>query len=223
MSITEQQGKTRSLPAFVIVGTPRSGTTLVQRLASELPGVRVPPETHFFVHFATDLVGRRTFPLAGETLRNEIGRFAGLDTSRGLDLDEEAIVRHLGGTCERPVALFGAIVRDLAGDAALYGEKTPDHLLWWRPLSEALPQLRIISVVRDPRAVVNSNKAMPFGMGSCAALAERWNADQAQVEDMRRVLGPARTLAMRYEHIVEDTDGARCEPRPVPRARRPRR
>lgn len=38
-------------PAFLIVGTPRSGTTLVQRLASELPGVAIPPETHFFSLF----------------------------------------------------------------------------------------------------------------------------------------------------------------------------
>ena len=34
--------------SFLMVGTPRSGTTLLQRLACELPGVGMPPETHFF-------------------------------------------------------------------------------------------------------------------------------------------------------------------------------
>jgi hypothetical protein len=201
---------TPSIPAFVIVGTPRSGTTLVQRLACELPGVRVPPETHFFVDFAPDLIGRRAFPLGEEELRDEIRRFAGLETSRGLDLDEEAIFQYLGGRCERPVALFGGIVRQLAGKASVYGEKTPDHLLWWRPLAKALPELKVVTVVRDPRAVVNSYRAMPFGMDSTAAIAERWSADQEQVEAMHRVLGPDRWLALRYEHVVEDPEGARC-------------
>ena len=35
---------------FLIVGTPRSGTTLVQRLVSELRGVRVPPRDPFLSH-----------------------------------------------------------------------------------------------------------------------------------------------------------------------------
>jgi Sulfotransferase family len=210
VSVAEAREMTRSIPAFAIVGTPRSGTTLVQRLASELPGVRVPPETHFFVDFAPELIARRAFPLGEAELREEIRRFAGLETSRGLDLNEDAIVRHLGGRCERPVALFGAIVRRMAGDAAVYGEKTPDHLLWWRPLTAALPELKMVTVVRDPRAVVNSYRAMPFGMDSHVVLAERWNADQEQVHAMRGTLAPDRYLALRYERIVEDPEGARC-------------
>ena len=69
---------------FLVVGSPRSGTTLVQRLACEIPGVRMPAETHFFSQFATGLLARRSFPLTGEALVDEIGRFASLDSSRGL-------------------------------------------------------------------------------------------------------------------------------------------
>ena len=51
---------------FVIIGTARSGTTLVQRLCAELPGVWVPPETHFW-----DLADRARhyfeFPLRGRS------------------------------------------------------------------------------------------------------------------------------------------------------------
>ena len=34
--------------SFLVVGTARSGTTLVQRLCCELPRVWVPGETHFW-------------------------------------------------------------------------------------------------------------------------------------------------------------------------------
>src|SRR5262245_51226417 len=57
---------------FLIVGTPRSGTTLVQRLATELPGVRVPPETHFFPHFGSDLIKRTSFPLDAGGIEREV-------------------------------------------------------------------------------------------------------------------------------------------------------
>jgi len=53
-------------PDFLIVGSARSGTTLVQRLACELPGVAMPPETHFF-----DIFLRRLLPVAPQILADE--------------------------------------------------------------------------------------------------------------------------------------------------------
>src|SRR5437588_2405307 len=121
-------------PAFLIVGSQRAGTTLVQRLACELDGVAVPPETHFFSsRFAGSLVQRNTFPLDRRTLADELQRYASLPTSRGFDLDVDAVIERLGGSCRSWERLFGAIVRQLAGpDVPVVGEKTPGHLPWWR-------------------------------------------------------------------------------------------
>ena len=51
---------------FLIVGTPRSGTTLVQRLACELPGVGMPRETEFWLGYRSSPLRTASFPLEGE-------------------------------------------------------------------------------------------------------------------------------------------------------------
>jgi hypothetical protein len=147
---------------FLVVGSPRSGTTLVQRLACEIPGVRMPPETHFFTRFAVGLMARRHFPLDTAALADEIRLFAASDYASGLEIDVETVVTDLGGTCAGPFELFAALVRHLAGPAEIWGEKTPNHLVWWRPISRASPQTSFVAVVRDPRAVVSSNLDMPW-------------------------------------------------------------
>ena len=194
---------------FLIVGTPRSGTTLVQRLVSELRGVRVPPETHFFPMFGRDLVRRREFPLDREALEEEVQRFLDLKTSRGMDLSAVDVADALGGRCRSALELFVEIVCQLAGEGEVIGEKTPNHLLWWKPLTNALSHLRIIAVVRDPRAVVNSYAAAPFGMDSPVALAESWVSDQRLVLEALSDLGKERCLVLRYEDVVQGPDTAR--------------
>jgi hypothetical protein len=194
---------------FLIVGTPRSGTTLVQRLVSELRGVRIPPETHFFPMFGRDLVRRREFPLDRAVLEEEVQRYLDLKTSRGMDLSAIGVADALGGRCTSALELFVEIVCQLAGEGEVIGEKTPNHLLWWKPLTNALSQLRIIAVVRDPRAVVNSYAAAPFGMDSPVALAESWVSDQRLVLEALNDLGKERCLVLRYEDVVQGPDTAR--------------
>ena len=139
-------------------------------------------------------------------IQEEVGRFLALKTSRGLDLAPANVATDLGGRCSSALDLFQAIVRSLAGPAEMYGEKTPNHLLWWRPLSSALPSLRLIAVVRDPRAVTSSYASAPFGMDSSAALAESWVADQREVLAASVALGVRRCVIVRYEDVVDDPE-----------------
>jgi hypothetical protein len=193
----------------VIVGTPRSGTTLVQRLASELGGVRVPPETHFFSEFVTSLVRRWPPPLDNGALRAALAAYAGRDYVRGIGFDVDAVVDDLGGRCETVLDLYGAITRQLAGGGApVIGEKTPAHLLWWRPLARALPDLKMVGVARDPRAVVASTLEVGWREHHVPAAA-RWNDDVRRLRAAQHRLGPRRFLLVRYEDAVRDPDGAR--------------
>ncbi|MDQ3916043.1 MAG: sulfotransferase [Actinomycetota bacterium] len=193
---------------FMIVGTPRSGTTLVQRLACEIPGVAVPPETHFLYFFAADLYRRRRFPLDAEAIRAEVELYLELGNSRDLEVDPAAIAEDLGGECRSILDLFAALVRHLAGPAEVYGEKTPAHVVWWDKLAAAAPWMKFVAVVRHPAAVVASwVEAWPHE--SWAAAAERWRLDQLRIAEMARALGPRRALVLRYEDVVGDPDGAR--------------
>lgn len=194
---------------FMLVGTARSGTTLAQRLACELDGVHVPHETHFFNRYAPDLLARRRFPLDESELRAELRCFQQVDTSHGLPLDVERVVELLGGRAESALVLFAGVVRALSEDATVLGEKTPEHLLWWEPLTSALPDLRIVGIVRDPRAVVASQRHVEWGIKSHALLATQWALDQRELLRAREQLGSERFLLLRYEDMVSDPDAAR--------------
>jgi hypothetical protein len=194
------------IPSFMIVGTPRSGTTLVQRLACELAGVAVPPETHFFSLLARGLL-RRSFPLAPAAVLDELRRFAALETSSGLAFDPAAAASRLSNGADRALDLFAAILAELAPGAAIIGEKTPNHLLWWRALTRAAAGLRFVVVVRDPRAVVASYRSA-WGARDHVVLAERWRSDQDQAAGLLGAAGDA-ALLLRYEDVVARPDAAR--------------
>jgi hypothetical protein len=196
------------VPGFLIVGTPRSGTTLVQRLVSELPGVRVPPETKFLQRLHRF---RWRFPLEGPELRDAL---RACSMSAGVSSpDLGRMIDRLGGRATGPLGIWEAVLRESAGDGAtLYGEKTPLHLRWWRPLSVALPSLRIIAVVRDPRGVVSSWLEVPFGPrgeNRVVRMAQTWKQDQHEVVRATNRLGSARCLVIRYENAVMDPAAAR--------------
>jgi hypothetical protein len=196
------------LPDFLIVGTPRSGTTLVQRLASELAGVRVPPETHFFDEYAVDLAARAALPLAGDALREEVARYRDRRYLEGAELDVDAVVDALGGTCRSLLDLYGAVLAQLAGDAAVVGDKTPGHLRWWQPLAAAVPGLAVVAVVRDPRAVASSQRELGWG-GHPVVTGRRWAQDVATLEAAAATLD-GRCLVLRYEDVVADPEAARA-------------
>jgi hypothetical protein len=211
--VSEGSSTPTSTPAFLIVGTPRSGTTLIQRLASELEGVRVPPETHFFARFYPRLF-RWRFPLAGDDLVHALDVFASTKRVAEAQLDVQRTVERLNGTASGPLQLFAAVIEEMSGGTArVYGEKTPVHLLWWRTLAAAVPTLRVLAVVRDPRAVIASWLATswrPKRRDAYAQLAERWRFDQQQISKAAEVLGPKRCLVLRYEDVVADADSARA-------------
>jgi hypothetical protein len=202
---------------FLIVGSARSGTTLVQRLACELPGVHMPPETHFFDVFVPELLRRGEPPFSGPRVTAEVEAWQQLEQVRGVDVDVEAVVNALGGRCDSVMQLFDALISHLVPAGERYGEKTPKHLWWWRPVTRARRAMKVIAVVRDPRAVVASNLSAPWASGLSdwnwgedlyVALAERWRVDQEQVLLMAQTLG-RHCIVLRYEDVVADPATAR--------------
>lgn len=183
---------------FMIVGTSRSGTTLVQRLALELPGVNVSPETHFLSKVLPTI--RRhgwAWPLTVEQARQVLTEVADVP-----DVDLESL------NLSSPASMFASIVRRLAGPFGVVGEKTPAHLRWWRPCLRAWPELKFIGVVRHPCAVLASHQNVPWGTSDPVALATRWNHEQRQLLAARHRY-PGQVLILRYEDITSDPSSAR--------------
>ena len=126
------------------------------------------------------------------------------------DVDVDDVIRRLGGRAETLFDMFAAVAASMAPAGEVIGEKTPEHLSWWRPLLTALPELKLIGVVRDARAVVSRPTSWcRSGCGGRSSSAERWAADQADLAEAQRVLGPMRCLVVRYEDVVAAPDDAR--------------
>jgi hypothetical protein len=192
---------------FLIVGTARSGTTLVQRLCCELPGVWVPRETHFW-SVADEARFRFSWPLRGEERSAMVEWMLGR-LVESIPLQRAPIINEMT-TRERRVGLwtvFESVVAALSPPGTvLMGEKTPNHLVWWEHLTDAVPTLKLIAVVRDPRAVLRSHRRVEWGEKDPFGLGERWLHHQRAIGDAGRLLGPDRCLTLRYEDLVADPE-----------------
>ena len=194
---------------FLIVGMGRSGTTLVQRLVSEVDGVWVPPETHFW-RYAADLADKFPPPLDHEASEAAMAWFLSLQSSAELHTDAESVAAHLHDGVYL-WDLFAALVASLSPAGTKFlGEKTPDHAFWAPQLLAAIPRLRLIGVVRDPREVYRSQQSVPWGIGDPWESADKWVAHVRVLEDVERLF-PGRVMTARYEDLVAEPERARVE------------
>ncbi|MBI4881979.1 MAG: sulfotransferase [Planctomycetes bacterium] len=188
-------------PVF-LVGCPRSGTTLLQRLLDAHPLVSIAPETFFIRRFWKK---RRVYGDLRDCGRFErlVSDVTALQEFADMGLDAEGF-RAAARAVPRAIdALFSLLLAEFAKlrGTPWVGEKTPNHLLYMRTLERFFPDARFVHIVRDPRAVALSWRGVPWSNGSLAQDAEVW----------RRYLATARAkpprqrerlLLLRYEELV---------------------
>lgn len=189
-------------PVF-IVGTPRSGTSLLRVLLNRHPLIGLSEETYYFFYV---FHRQRTFGDLGN-IKNRaflIDRYLETSRARRLGLDMRAMRETLlnEGTDYR--RLFLSLMKFYADSHGkkLYGEKTPHHALEAELLCSVFPDCRIIHIVRDPRDVVASLLRMPWGSRSAAANARLWLRCVTAAEQCS---GRSNYLRVSYESLA-------CEP-----------
>lgn len=174
-----------------VVGAPRSGTTWLQVLLEQHPGVATCPETHLFDGYVAPLYERWRWEAENELS----GLSVVLDDD---DLDDLA-------------RAFVQGVRDrlIEGrDARVFVEKTPQHALHAGLAARLFPSARFLHVVRDPRDVVASLLAASDGWGSAWAPAGPAEAAQLwrrHVEGAREAGGPERRREVRFADLKRET------------------
>jgi hypothetical protein len=161
-------------PVFV-VGCPRSGTTLLQRMLDAHPSVAIAGETHFVGRFwlNRDQYGDLRVDAHYAKLLNDI---VGIPEFADMGLDPDDFRREAQRGERSYAALFALVLslfRSRTG-ATLVGEKTPDHLVYAPVLMDFFPSARFVHIVRDPRAVVNSWQRVPWASASVFENAEVW-------------------------------------------------
>lgn len=187
---------------FFIVGSARSGTTLLRMILNAHPQVAVPSESRFVVELYR---GERVVDVEG--LLTEI---AGHRRFQLWELGIDAVRAELPSMPRLPYAdIMGATFAAYAhaGGKSRWGDKTPRYVEHMGLLARLWPDSRFVHLVRDGRNVALSYADVPFGPKTVGAAAELWAGRVAKGMAVGASLGADRYLQMRYEDLVEDARG----------------
>ena len=209
-------------PFVFVVGCPRSGTTLLQRMLDANPALAVANDTHFIARAVQAVLPELTQGGAGAITPGQ--HHALIDWARGyhrfarLQLPDAAVAR--AAQAETFPAFVTAIYRELAAlhGKSLGGEKTPDYVRSLPLLHRLFPEAKVLHIVRDGRDVALSalEWARP-GKGpgrftlwreqplAVCALWWRWQVGSGR--NAAASLPPGVLLELRYESLVRDARG----------------
>ncbi len=194
---------------FFIVGTGRSGTTLLQAMLSSHPRIVIPEETHFFSKF--DPVLRFDDPLRADQVEAYVRLCMSVPHLRESGISEAMLRERLGRGPNDARSLFLWVMRTLAGEAGVgkrLGEKTPIHERHVERIRALFPGAKFVHIYRDPRDTVASLKRMPWAAGQSARrIARRCAQTYETMTRWRGTLGDAAVCELRYERLVEETEG----------------
>lgn len=192
-----------AMQPFFIVGSGRSGSTLLQTLVDAHPHLSIPRESHIYDSFD------RVFDSYGDLReRGNQKRFinALLDDvfirQWRLEATVEQVERRLarpdrGGIIEALFALYAE-----QHGALRWGDKTPEHVRHLRDIRGDFPDAKLIHLVRDGRDVAEAFRRMVFGSYSAVGLARDWRRDVMAWQTFCLEHGKTDTLVVRYEDLV---------------------
>jgi hypothetical protein len=193
-----------SKPPIFIVGSPRSGTTLLRNLLSRHPSIAICGETRFFAN----IYRYRSAFGSLENIENRkrlVDQSLGIARMKRLEMDLEELRPLLMDRATSYAAFFQTVMQAYANlkGKERYGEKTPHHAFYTELLSEWYPGAPLIHLVRDPRDVVASLQRMPWSPKSILNNSSIWVLFNRAVEKSRH---RPEYLLVHYERLVESPD-----------------
>jgi len=194
-------------PMPVIIGVPRSGTTLLRLMLDSHPALAIPPETGFLgrpLRWLRIVVAREAlfrtvtrlpltsgpwqdFGLDAREFREELRKIKPFDLGEGF----RAFYRLYARKHNKP----------------RYGDKTPLYCEHVRAIEKILPEAHFIHIIRDGRDVALSLRPMPFAPGQdIKTLALYWRRLIQKARQAGRRCGAY--MEIRYEELVNDPRSA---------------
>jgi hypothetical protein len=191
-------------PLTFVVGSGRSGTSLLAAMLDAHPDLSIAPESHFLPTLIDRLPPQLTSPRHVDHMIELIGRSKWFEH---WDLDLETLRTALAS--DLPVARADALrmiyrVNAAAHGKSRFGEKTPAYVYAIAKLAAEIDDARFIHIVRDGRNVALSFREASFGANDVEHSALNW---QRRLLDGRRMgiaLGPGRYIELRYEDLIAD-------------------
>lgn len=197
-------------PIFMI-GSERSGTTLLMAMVGAHPRISVPEVAWYYPRFRPYLFtyGDLNQDINFHTLAEEM--VFGLKTPFwGMPANPASIVAEITeASRERSYAgIYCALFERYAAQEKKprWGEKTPHNLFFVKEILEDFPNAQIIFVTRDGRDASSEYINSAFGPTNIFTAAEIWKLCQNVVKPHRAALGSDQWLDVQYEDLVRNPD-----------------
>lgn len=194
---------------ILLVGCPRSGTTLLSVILHAHPRIAMPPETRFLFP-----VYRKRNAFGDLTVAANRRRLARQLTARGtrfkhLGLDRRKLVREIvrgGPTVGSAMAI---VWREFARSRGKqrWGEKRP---LYWQQmdwLMRLFPDAQVVHLIRDPRACVASLLDVHWWRGGFQGALTTWVLSDRELRAFGERAAPGSYYALRYEDLLSEPHG----------------
>lgn len=186
----------------VVVGAPRSGTTLLRLMLDAHPALAVPPETGFLPMLAALDGPAARDPAA---LAAAIAGFPpGMPNWPDFRLEEAALRAAITALPEpSPAGAARCFYRLYAArfGKPRWGDKTPVHAFGLPEIARLLPEAAVIHIIRDGRDAALSLRPMWFAPGrDMASLAAHWRDFVTAAR--RGAAACPRAMEVRYEDLV---------------------
>lgn len=185
--VSAQSGVTQPFVPIFIVGMHRSGTTLMERM----------------------LAGHSMVGDAGETMAFDAQMQYAADHAIPGRYDAELVRRAAGANYDEVAIGYREAARWLSKGKPMFTEKLPMNFRNVGFITKALPQAKILHLLRDPVDTCFSNLRTLFSGVAMysyvqSELAAFYLEYRKLMEHWRQVLPPGRMLEVRYDELVSD-------------------
>ncbi len=192
---------------FFIVGSERSGTTMLRLMLNEHSNLFIPSESHFLETLVRNFPKSRV--LSHEELDQAISVIVNArrwkDWNEDPNLLREYLNSYSGHTLAQLIDRVFRFCKDC--DATMrWGDKTPKYVYSIHDISQTYPNAKFIHIVRDGRDVCVSMLNTQWLGSSIRQIAEHWCSATGAARGARPLLDDERYLQIRYEDLVSSNE-----------------
>lgn len=207
-------------PPFFVLGSPRSGTTMLRLMLTAHPALVVPPECGFLLWLQPEFGHWNHADFANASNQSRLSR--AVLASRKFhtwQLSERAVATAI--RLARPesyadacAAIYRLFASREGKPNATWGDKNNYYLAHIGTIRELYSRARFLHIVRDGRDVACSYRevmAMPkvgkyhpnFPL-AIAEIAKQWSSDVRSIHTQFALLTESQTMVIRYEDLVSN-------------------
>jgi hypothetical protein len=192
--MSKVRGDTSYRGPVLVVGPPRSGTTLLQAILVN-SGIYFPmPETHFFSQVAYGAPERNLSKEDRQKVMHILAKKV------RIKIDEQIIWE-----LESKIDIFEYIVGTFNMEKKeTFLEKTPRHVFFYKEIMKYYPDARFVCIIREPKNIVSSQISKSSKPGkSIIRLSFLYNKIANSILDVRK---NDNVLVMRYEDLTNEPE-----------------